>query len=38
MRLAPKNEKDISGAASKTDLGELALSGVFFRIGMGLSF
>ncbi len=38
MRLAPKNEKDITGAASKTDLGELALSGVFFRVGLALSF
>lgn len=38
MKLAPKNEKDITGAASKTDLGELALSGVFFRVGLALSF
>ncbi len=38
MRLSPKNEKDITGTASKTDLGELALSGVFFRVGLALSF
>ncbi len=38
MRLGPKNEKDITGTASKTDLGELALSGVFFRVGLALSF
>jgi len=38
MRLAPKNEKDITGTSSKTDLGELALSGVYFRVGVGVSF
>jgi hypothetical protein len=38
MKLGPKNEKDVTGAVSKTDLGELALSGGFLRLGAAVSF
>jgi hypothetical protein len=36
--MSPKDKDSIVGTASKTDLGDLALSGLFFRVGGSLTF